>query len=322
MDRDDVERVVVSQAELQRNRQVADASGNHPDGQRTPDAHETGTRCDGHQAGDRPRGGSQGGGVPAFEPFHDEPATHSRRRGDVGVDERLGGDGIGPQGGAGVEPEPAEPQDAGAEQSQGERVRRHGLTGPTLALAQNHNQRQRGDTRIDVHDRSASEVECAPLKQPSSWTEDPVGHYRVDDHRPDPEEQNPCGELQAVSGCAGDQGRSDHREHHLEGHEGHGGNGQRPIAEAGDLGEIGEAEVVERPDEPAADVLTEGQAESEDHPQHADEPEAEEVLHEHAEDILRTHHPGVEERQARHHEQHKGGRGQDPSGVPRIDCWQ
>ena len=61
---------------------------------------------------------------------------------------------------AGVEAEPADPEQAGADEAEHDRVRRHGLLRVAEALAEVERRDQRGDAGGDVHDGAAGEVEA------------------------------------------------------------------------------------------------------------------------------------------------------------------
>ena len=77
-----------------------------------------------------------------------------------------------------------------------------------------------------------------------------------------------------------------------------------------DVGQEREVEVAD----PAVGAA-EGDREADDRPEHADETHREDVLHQHAEHVLRAHHAAVEEREAGGHEGHECCRGQHPGGV-------
>ena len=85
---------------------------------------------------------------------------------------------------AGVEAEPAEPEDAGADQRQRQRVRGHRRARPAAPPPDHQHDGQRRDARVDVHDGAAREVERAPLEQPARRREHPVRDGRVHEDRP------------------------------------------------------------------------------------------------------------------------------------------
>ena len=127
------------------------------------------------------------------------------------------------------------------------------------------------------------------------------------------DEQGVRPELEPIGRGARDQRRRDHGEHHLERHERH--RRDRPAGVV-DVGQEREVEVAD----PAVGAA-EGDREPDHRPQHADETHREEVLHQHAEHVLRTHHPAVEEREAGGHEGHECCRGEHPGGITCVhDC--
>src|SRR5947208_1488005 len=86
------------------------------------------------------------------------------------------------------------------------------------------------------------------------------------------------------------------------------------------MSETGE---VQRADDPVATpVGPEGQAVGQPHPNDADDPHDDVVLHEHAEDVLAPDHPPVEEGQTGRHEEHERGACEHPSRVTSVDVWQ
>ncbi len=141
----------------------------------------------------------------ALDLFDDEPADHGGGGGEVGVDECLGGDAVGAERGAGIESEPAEPQDAGAEQSERQVVGRHRLAGPASALPEHEGKDERGHAGVDVDDGTTGEVEGAELEEPAFGAEHPVGDRRVDEDRPSAEEHHVGAELEAVGGRPGEE---------------------------------------------------------------------------------------------------------------------
>ena len=77
-------------------------------------------------------------------------------------------------------------------------------------------------------------------------------------------------------------------------HEQEVGDGRRVLAGVGaDAGQAGPVQVADHP----ADVRAEGQAVAEDHPDDGDDAQAEEALHDGAEDVLGPDHAAVEQRQ-------------------------
>ncbi len=67
-------------------------------------------------------------------------------------------------------------------------------------------------------------------------------------------------------------------------------------------------------------AVAECDAVTDQYPENADNTHAEEVLHEHPEDVLRSDHPAVEECQTGRHQEYQRGGGQDPGGAADSRC--
>ena len=98
------------------------------------------------------------------------------------------------EGGAGVEAEPAEPQQAGAEQHERQVVRLHRRLGPADALAEHERQREARGTGVDVDRGTTGEVHDALVGEPAgvavaelgaTEVEHPVRDREVDDRDPE-----------------------------------------------------------------------------------------------------------------------------------------
>jgi hypothetical protein len=92
--------------------------GDEADGQCAHGLDKAGGGGDGDQPGDRAGDGAQGGGLAVVNPLGDGPADGCRGGGEVGVDEGAGGQRTGAEGAAGIEAEPAHPQQAGADEAE------------------------------------------------------------------------------------------------------------------------------------------------------------------------------------------------------------
>ncbi len=186
-------------------------------------------------------------------------------------------------------------------------------------------QREPGCAGVDVHRGAPGEVDRAQLVgHPTSHVvragevEDPVGDREVDQARPHPGEDQPGAEPGPVGHRTGDQGDRDHREHALEGDEGH-RRETAPVAghithqplEPGVLAGVAQ--------QPTDQVVTERDGVAEEHPQDADQRERPEAHHHHVQDAVRAHHPAIEEREPRGHQQHQGCGGEHPGGVAGVE---
>src|SRR4029453_14747351 len=110
----DVEAVVEAQPVLQAHREGTASAGDQADDQGAPGRDRGTRRGDRDQAGDDTGGGAERGGVPVAEPLYQEPAEHGRAGGAGVVAPAARRLRTGTEGRAGVETEPAEPEDAGA----------------------------------------------------------------------------------------------------------------------------------------------------------------------------------------------------------------
>lgn len=181
------------------------------------------------------------------------------------------------------------------------------------ALADDEDHAERRGTCVDVDGRATGEVDDAELEEPAARAPDPMGDGEVDDGDPERDEQGPGGELDPVGEGAADQCGGDDGEHQLE--DGEDVDGDRvAVPELGDT-DPAEADVVRVPADDGADVGAEGEAESVEHPQDRDDPEADEAHHQHVEGALDADHASVEKGQARGHEHHQGGADEHEPGV-------
>ena len=140
--------------------------------------------------------------------------------GDLRHGHRHAGLDVGGHSRTGVEAEPADPQQRGADQSQHHVVAGAGV----LALAEADRAHQTGNAGVDMHDGAAGEVEHLEHgvgvagREHAVRAPDPVRDRRVDEDRPQAHEPQHGGELHALGEGARDQRRRDDREGHLEAH--------------------------------------------------------------------------------------------------------
>lgn len=305
VDADDVEGVVVAEPVLEADCHGAEHSGDGADRDGTERADGAARRGDGDESRDGSGGGAQGGEGAVAELLVAEPGEHRGAGGDLGVDEHHRADAVVvAEPGAGVEAEPAEPEQSGAEHDQRQAVRAHRVLPEADALADDQDHAESGGSGVDVDGGAAGEVDDAHLVQPAAGAPDPVGDREVDDGDPQRDEQGPGGELDPVGEGAADQGGGEDGEHQLE----HGEDVDRDgvaVPEFGDA-DPAEADEVRAPADDGAGVGAEGEAEPVEHPQDRDDPEADEAHHQHVEGALDADHASVEEGEGRGHEHHQG----------------
>ncbi len=333
-----VERVVVAELVLQADGVGASRAGDAADEDRTDGADRAGCGGDRHQTGHHARGRTERGRVTVTEALHQQPGEHGGRGGHQGVHPRHRGGGARTEGRAGVEAEPAEPQQAGTEHHQGHVVRPHRLGAEADPGAEHEREGQTRDTGVDVNRGATGEVEGAePVGDPAAVltgeaveAEHPAGHWEVDQNAPQHGEQRPAAERRAVGDRTRHQGDRDDGEAGLEGHERHGRQRARDRVGAH---QALQAEVLERVAEDAeerralvsgcaeleADRVAERHAVAEEHPQDADRAHADEAHHHHVENALGPDHATVEEGETGGHQQHQSGGGENPGGVAGVD---
>ena len=206
-----------------------------------------------------------------------------------------------------VESEPAEPEQAGAEQRERDVVR---LKRRLLVVAPRADDERRDEgrnARVDVHDGAAGEVERAHVGKPAA-APDPVRDRCVDDEDPKRNEDQVRREAHAFDDRARDQRRRDDAERALVRHE------QVVRYRALRL----EPDAAEEHARQIADPVVpggEGERIADDRPEHPDESERDEAHHHRVEGVFRSNQPAVEERQRWRHQQHQGCRDQHPRSI-------
>ena len=104
-------------------------------------------------------------GWPRNDPLAEHPGQRRSGSRDGGVEDDERGQAVGLEVGAGVEAVPAEEEEAGTGQHEGQVVRRHLVLAVADALAQNDGADEAGDAGIDVHNGAAGEVDGAQLEE-------------------------------------------------------------------------------------------------------------------------------------------------------------
>ena len=116
-------------------------------------------RGDRDETGDGTGGGTDRGGLAVLDLLDDEPCEQCGGRRDERVDERDRGGAVGGELGARVEAEPAEPQQAGAEEHERRVVRNVRALLESDALAEDEREGQSRGTGVDVDRGSTGEVD-------------------------------------------------------------------------------------------------------------------------------------------------------------------
>src|SRR3546814_21124365 len=101
----------------------------------------------------------------AREAFRKRPGQSCGSSGDESVDHRERGRTIGFERRTGIEAEPADPQQAGADQRHRQRMRSDDFLLVTEAFAEQETADQRRNTGVDMADGTAGEIESAHIEQ-------------------------------------------------------------------------------------------------------------------------------------------------------------
>ena len=318
---EDVEGVIQARLGFPVDGDVADHAGDQADDHALADPDEARGRGDGDQADHRADAGAEGRRLLAHHPVPEHPAEHGRGRGGVRGGEGHGGRAVGPQGRAGVEAEPPEPEHARAEQHERDVGRGVGVViDVALAAPEEEGPGEGGEAGRHVDDRAAREVLHAPLVQEALGVPGPVGQRRVDHQAEQDHEQQVGREPHPLRERAGDERGGDDRELELEEREHHQRHGGRELRVRG-LGHPVEHEEGPGVADVAAERVAESDAEAADQPDERADAERNDALEHGGDDVLVAHHAAVEERQAGGHQEHQRGGREHPgrvAGVGRV----
>ena len=285
--------------------------------ERAQGVHRPARRRDRDQAGDHARRSAERRRLTVAEPLDGDPAQHAQASGDQGVQEDRRGRAVGGQRRAGVEPEPAEPQQACAEEDERQVVWAHGVLLEADARAEYQCQRQCRSAGDDFDHKPAGVIQHPEVEQPAARPPHPVRDHRVHRNGPQRDEDHPRREPRAVGDGAADECGGDDREGELESGEQEFGHrsayGRRIDAE--------HAEVREVSDQPAAGVLGERDGVAHQQPGHRARRDRDETHHDHVEHAGGADHAAVEDGQPRGHQQDHCGGGEQPGGGRGIDLW-
>ncbi len=217
------------------------------------------------------------------------------------------GDGACRERAARIEAEPAEPEQSCTEQRERHVVRQQRRAWIIAALADDDRRDERGNAGVHVDDRAACEIERAHVGEPAAAPH-PVRHRRVDEERPQDDENEIRREAHPLDDRAGDERGRDDAERALIGHE--------QVMRDGALRLEPDASQ-EQPRE-IADVVIPGRKRQripDDRPEDADESERDKAHHHRVQGVLRSHEAAVEKCERRRHQQDQCGRDQHPRSV-------
>ena len=197
-------------------------------------------------------------GVPFCCPFDKGPGESGGSCGDRCRDEGGGGQFVGRQGAARIEPEPAEPEKRSAQDGEGQVVRGESSLFETDPLPISR-ARTRAETPELVCTTIPPAKSSAPRSlQPAAHSPDPVSERIVHEGRPENRESEKRRKFDALGICPDDERRRDDRKHALKDHEGIVRDRRRVIG-VGLSPHVPQARPVEISDDSVPGVRTEGQ---------------------------------------------------------------
>ena len=332
MDANDVEGIVIAELELQTAGQAGEHTGDGAEHDGPQRGDHIGGRGDGDEARDDAGSGTHCGVVAGADLLGEAPGEHCRSGCSGRGNPRVAGGAVGCEGGTGVEAEPAEPQQEGAEHDERNIVRAERLRAEALTLADDQHDDQSGDCGVDVDDRTTCEIVggCADRlgNGAVSGQQTTVPHHvserSVIERDPQRHENHPRGVLHTFGYGAADQRDGDHGERGLEGHV-HADRvvvavqcGRCEDALIGNHGVL-QQEAGCRVAEDAADRgAGVGDRPTPQHPHDHRDGQCGRLHDHHIQHGLGADHATIEERHTRRHEEHKGRGSQYPRGISRI----
>ena len=200
----------------------------------------------------------------------------------MGGDQGVARKGVGSQGAAGIEAEPAEPEQAAAKERHGQVVGDHGRLAEvsTGAHRMGAGQGRRGGSH--VHHGTTGKVHSAQLGHPAA-APDPVRHGAIDEDRPECGKDQHGREADAFGIGTGNERHGKSREHALERHE--------DIVRQVGCGAVGfaphayEEHMIKVADK-AGDIAAESKGVTEQGPEDGDHPQRGIAVHARGEDVF------------------------------------
>jgi len=318
VDAPDVQGIVQILLILPPNGGVADETCNQADSHRRGRGDEAAAGRDGDQASQCAGEHPDHLGFLFENPGEQQPGEGGDGSGEVRVEEGGDGDGVGSELVAGVETEPAEPEERGADGEEGEVMGGVFLVrGPSADI---QDAGERGHAGAGMDDDAAAVVLDAPGGE-ETVAPDHVDEGEVDEEEPGDEEDEVGFEVDAVGEGAADEGRGDDRDHHLVDDEDEEGDGV--VARHGrGGGDAYEEDVVKVADDCAVSAA-EAEAVADGEPDDVGDGHGGEALHHDGDDVFSSDEAAVEEGEAWCHEHDEGAAEQhegDVAGVKHLCC--
>ena len=185
-----VERVVELRAGPNLDSRIADAGREHTDREPGQRGYVSSGRRDADETDDETGCRADRRDLAGAYQVEPRPSDEGRGRCGIRVHERERREPVRRECRAGIEAEPAKPEQAGAEQYQRDVVRRNGNTAVIAPWPEEPCGDERGHTGADMDDGAAREVQRTTLQQPPIGAPHPVRQRVVDQRRPEDQEHD------------------------------------------------------------------------------------------------------------------------------------
>ena len=237
-------------------------------------------------------------------------------------EESVGSQTVGGQAAAGIETEPAQPQERSSHENERYVMRNNGMSDPVIFPFSQHDRHNQGrDTGIDMNHRSAGEIDRThPLQEAAS--PHPVRHREIGQNDPQHDKHRVARKLDPLGERPQNKSGSNQSEHALEHDERQFGNATGHHRIDRDTVQKGFVETADNGSQRIARLHESGAerpAIPESYPQNTDHSDDEHRLHDDAQYVFLAHQPAVEQRDSGNaHQQHENGGHDQPCRVARI----
>lgn len=297
-----VQRVVVFEMSLDAgDEEVADARRGEADEEGRRAVHEARCGGDADEAGYDAGHEADGGDFLMDEFIQDRPDEAGGAGSDARIGQRLRHHSGGREACAGVEAEPAEPEEAGAEADIGDIVRTNGCCAEVFPFSDEDGCGESGEAGRYMNDGAAGEVQRAHIADEAAYAPDHVAHRVIHEGAPQQDEEAVCGETRPFHDAAGNDGRRQDGEGHLE-------HAEQDVWDGGGVIRVGfhtyaiEEGPVQIPDD-AAHIRAEGQRISEKEPLHGEDGQADEGHHHRIQRVFAAYEAAIEKAERRRHDE-------------------
>lgn len=316
-----IETVVDSEEMLEGSGVVAANSGDDSNGNGSVNGNETGGRSDTDKTSNGTRAHADSGPSSVKADIVEEEPGHGTNTGSqVGVDKGISSSNGSVTGRTTVESKPAKPEENGAKDGGGDRVRLEhwealALGIGVVSLSANKSIGKGTGTRRHVDGATSGIVKATKDSDPASCAPGPAGDGSVDNGHPDEEEDHHRAETGTFVSTANHDHTSDGGEHALV-------KAKENIRDkrnhAGGAEHIHETKVVEFTEE-GATIVGKDEGVAPEEPLKANETASHDTCPQQRDGVLFSRETRVEEADAGDHDPDEGGRGHDPGHASEVE---